>query len=270
MEAYAKLNLLLHVTGKNLSGYHNLQMVNCKINLCDYIYIKNNNLNIDTIKATNLTNYNTNDNNLILIVVKAFKNKYNINKGYDIEIEKHIPFGSGLGGVSMDVGEILKYIIKDNNINISLNELIEFTKSFGADIPYSFYNSPAIVEGIGETIKEVKLKSKEMILIIPDIYISTETIFKNVNKYNEVKSHFELIDKVNYGDRTNDLEIVARNIYKELDDYIFELSQYGKIVMSGSGSAFSLEPFEDIDQTIALIKQKYNSLRVMKIQTKEG
>ena len=28
-----------------------------------------------------------------------------------------------------------------------------------------------------------------------------------------------------------------------------------------------IEPFEDIDQTIALIKQKYNSLRIIKIQT---
>ena len=36
-KAYAKVNLMLRVIGKRLDGYHDLQMVNAKIDLYDTV-----------------------------------------------------------------------------------------------------------------------------------------------------------------------------------------------------------------------------------------
>lgn len=270
MKAYAKLNLLLHIINKRDDGYHNLQMINCKIDLFDNIYINRNNKKIDTIECTNINNYICDDNNLILKVVKEFKLRYNIDAYYDIIIEKHIPFGSGLGGVSMDVGEVLKFIIKDNNINISIDELINFTKAYGADIPYSFYDKPAIVEGIGDVITEINLESKNMILIIPDIEVSTPLIFKNNRIYSKQLSHIDLINEITKGNRTNDLTTSTRYIYKEFDKLIKELEPYGNVVMSGSGSSITLEPNDDIDVVVNQLKNKFKKFKIFKINTKEG
>ena len=270
MKAYAKLNLLLHVLNKRDDGYHNLQMVNTKINLFDNIYIIRNNQKEDTIKSLNLNDYITDDNNLILKVAKKFKEKYNINVCYNIEIEKNIPFGSGLGGVSVDVAAVIKYIAVDNNINITIKELIDFTLPFGADIPYGFFDKPAIVEGIGDIITEIELYSKDLILVIPDIYISTPIVFKNQLKFSKKVSHDELISSVLNNKRDNDLEITSRKFYTEFDKIVNELSKYGKVVMSGSGSSLTIEPNEDINKTIDILKETYSDLKIYKIQTKEG
>ena len=270
MKAYAKVNLLLHVINKRDDGYHNLQMVNCKIDLFDDIYIRRNNLGVDVVKATNIDNYISDDNNLILKVVKAFKIRYNIERSYDIEIEKNIPFGSGLGGVSMDVGEILKFLIIDNELNISKDELIQFTKPFGADIPYSFTNKPAIVEGVGDIITEVELSARQFILVLPNIEVSTPVIFKNNQKYTEKLSHKDLLNKVIQGNRNNDLTNSTRYIYKELDNLIIELERFGKIVMSGSGSGLTIEPYENRDKVLNDLKNIYNNFIILKINTKEG
>ena len=45
LKAFAKLNLILKVVGKNIDNYHLLQMLNIKIDLYDEIYIKENKLN---------------------------------------------------------------------------------------------------------------------------------------------------------------------------------------------------------------------------------
>lgn len=270
MKAYAKVNLLLKVINKKEDGYHNLQMINTKLDLYDNIYIKRNDTKIDTIKALNIGGYITSSENLILKVLKEFKNKYNIYVGYDIAIEKNIPFSSGLGGVSMDVAQVLKYVIKDNNIIISNNELINFTKQYGADIPYGFIDGAAIVEGIGDIITKINLKKEEYILIMPNIEISTPYIFSHHKYFSKACSYEELISLVNTNNRSNDLEKTARYIYKELDELIIELEQYGKVVMSGSGPSLLLKPFNDIDNTLNILIDKYKDIKIIKVKTKEG
>lgn len=270
MKAYAKINLILKVINKRNDGYHNLQMVNAKIDLYDNIKISINDEGNDTIKATNIENYDESENNLILIVVKAFKKMYNIYKGYDIEIEKHIPFGSGLGGVSMDVGCVLEYIIKDNNVSISKEELIKFVKPYGSDIPYSFYSDYAIVEGVGDNITPIISLNKELLLIIPDIYISTADIFKNNKEYSNSLSHSELKNMIINNQYHNDLQIIATNLYPQLLDIINVISKYGKVVMSGSGSSIILDPYSDIYNTMNIIKENIKNIQIIKVTTKEG
>ncbi len=267
MKAYGKLNLLLRVINKRDDGYHNLQMINTRISLYDDIYISRND-KTDEIKCTNISSFDTSENNLILRVVKQLKKVYNICNNYSIVITKNIPFGTGLGGLSMDVGCVIKYIIQDNDINISEQELINFLYPFGADIPYSLFECPAIAEGIGEIITPIEIKKKKYILIIPDIYISTPLIFKNNKIYNKEITHNELLELVKQKDNYNDLEITTRNIYPELNEQMNDCEKYGKVLMSGSGSSFIIDPYDDIEETFNKLCDKYNKITI--IETKEG
>ena len=76
----AKLNLILRVMNKREDNYHNLEMINTKINLYDKISIKTNSTK-DIIKYIYHPEYDTTANNLILKVLTAFKQKYNIKNG---------------------------------------------------------------------------------------------------------------------------------------------------------------------------------------------
>ena len=142
---------------------------------------------------------------------------------------------------SIENSEIKRFRLGSLNPFELNNELINFTKQYGADIPYGFIDGAAIVEGIGDIITKINLKEEEYILIMPNIEISTPYIFSHHKYFSKACSHEELISLVNTNNRSNDLEKTARYIYKELDELIRELEQYGKVVMSGSGPSLLLK-----------------------------
>ena len=269
MKAFAKINLYLKVINKRDDGYHNLQMVNTKINICDIIYISKSK-DIDKIIYINDQISDISNNNLILKVLKEFKTKYNITTNYIIKIKKKIPYGAGLGGVSMDVGKVIEYINKKEKLYLSKNQLIEFSKKYGADIPYSLYDSPSIVEGIGEKITKIKLDSKKFILIHPDIYISTKDIFANHHIYNKEKTHLQILDDIYNRNYTNDLQLTTININKELKELNNYIQQFGQSFMTGSGSCFILDTKLNMKKVIKKIKQHYPLYKVQIIKTKKG
>lgn len=269
MKAYAKLNIYLRIINKREDGYHNLQMVNTKIDIYDIIYISNTN-DKDQIVYLNDPNGDTSDNNLILKTLKAFKGIYNIKNKYLIEIEKHIPYGAGLGGASMDVGTVIDYINQKENLNLTKDELITFTKQFGADIPYSFYDEPCIVEGIGDIITPIDYPSKQLILVIPNIYINTKDIFENNNIYNKEITHEELKETINQNIYINDLQITTTKLNNELNELDIYLKQFGQSFMTGSGSCFVLDTSLNIDDVTKQIESRFPQYKVKIIKTKEG
>ena len=233
----AKLNLRLKVVGKYSNGYHELEMLNIRYPLNDYIYIRKDKENSLEFKNSNL---DASSDNLILRVLSFLQETYNIEERYNIVIEKHIPVGAGLGGGSSNAATLIKYINDEHNLNLSTDELINIGKRFGADIPYCLFDEPCIVRGIGEQIEKVEFKLNEELLIVnPNIYISTIDVFKN-NKKISSKTN---IDLDNYLDcLENDLEESAFLVSKELIDVKKYLEKLGakKIVMSGSGSTYIL------------------------------
>lgn len=270
MKAFAKLNLRLHVINKREDNYHNLQMVNVRINLHDKIKIYTKKVVKDEVIYINNPNINYGDEDLILKVLKAFKKEYNINSNFKIKIEKHIPIGSGLGGSSMDVGMVLNYIIKKFKLNVSTTKLIEFVKPFGADIPYSLYMCPCIVEGIGEIITKIELKPKKFIIVYPNISVSTKQIFKDCKIETPMLEQKIMRDEVNRGIYKNDLEKTTIELYPALKELKMRLSDYGQVFMTGSGSCFVLLPNKQIKRTFKEIKRYYPEYKVEIIKTKKG
>lgn len=256
MKVYAKINLMLRVIAKRNDGYHDLQMVNCRVSLFDNIKIKKS-------KSDDVVIYNNNyslkfEDDLILKTIKAFKQKFNIKDNFLIKIKKNIPVGAGLGGASMCAGAIIKYFIKKYNLKVDYSELSNFLKNYGADIPYSLCHYSAFVEGIGEKVEPIKnlIKIKNFILLNPNIYVSTKEVFLKHKILDDIIEKNDAISRINKLEFYNSLETAAFELYPELKKIKIELMKYGKVFMTGSGSTLILVPTH-IKNTYKELKNKF-------------
>lgn len=239
IKAYAKVNLSLNVVGKRDDGFHELEMLNSKVSLCDFLYIK---------KAKNITvksNINICDekNNLVYKALNLFSKKYST-EGFDVYIKKNIPIGSGLGGGSSDAASSLIMANKIYKKKLTLQELFAIACEVGSDVPYCLMNQICLVKGKGELIERSALRFNGcFVLCLNDLSISTKDVF---NKYDEMSINLE--KKTDYSaldaflkTSCNVLEEPAKALYNEynLDEIKKEFLESGALFsqMSGSGSA---------------------------------
>lgn len=256
-KAYAKINLQLNVVNKRSDNYHNLQMINCRIEMCDIIKVVENQKMCDQLYFTNNDLLSDKDD-LVLRVLQEYKKRHQITKCFDIMIEKHIPVGAGLGGGSMDASTTILMIQEYLGLHDSVEELIELTIKYGADIGYGFYNAPAIVSGVGDIIESLNdFPLQEVIVIYPNIVIKTADVFKLAKCRNCELSKSEITKIINSRTFTNDLEQSAFIIEPVLKQLKSSLSEYGNVVMSGSGSTMVLLPTDDIYITKQKLQARY-------------
>lgn len=246
-KAYAKLNLFLNVSGKRADGYHDLEMLNVRIDLFDDLKLTFG----GTEKVTILSNdrFLENRNNLLYKIAVTLLEEEKEERPIIIEVQKRIPSGAGLGGNSADAAMIIEGLNELCEWNYSKKELQAIGLRFGADIPYCFEKSPAIVEGLGEKITPVPLDFSQYRIVLkkPDAFISTEAIFR---KGDEIGfPHFDSlpirkaiaegnIEKI-IDEMQNSLEEITLGISPETKNVYQEMvSLYGVrgVRMTGSGS----------------------------------
>jgi 4-diphosphocytidyl-2-C-methyl-D-erythritol kinase len=250
--ANAKINIGLNITRKRDDGYHELQTVFYPIPLFDIIEILPNNKPEISFTTSGLQVNSTHEDNLCVKAYRIMEKRYNI-PGFIIHLHKHIPFGSGLGGGSADAAFVLKGINQMANMQLSNNTLREIALELGADCPFFIDNVPAYAKGIGEKLTPLPdiLHAKYVLLILPEIFISTTEAYKNIqpelpnfnltNSYSGNPSNWK-------NEITNQFEHFAFTKHSELLQIKKELYARGAIYasMSGSGSAmygiFEKEP----------------------------
>lgn len=253
-KAYAKINLMLRVIKRRDDGYHDLQMLNAKIDLYDTIEISK--VKEETIEVVFEPHFEVNTNNIVKKIASYMKEKYQIKEGMSLKIKKQIPIGAGLGGGSTDGALVIHLIDKLYRLNLSNKSKEKIASIFGADIPYCLYNNMAIVSGKGEKVNIIDYHLPYLVIIIyPKILVSTQDIFKEVRSYSNELTDDELKTLIESGQAEsimhNDLEPITLNKYPQIKDIINYLSTYQvkKVMMTGSGSTI----FILIDKKIAYL-----------------
>lgn len=266
IKAYAKVNLILKVVGLNDNKYHLLQMLNARINIYDEIEIEKITSKADQLEFKN-SDLNPQKDNLVLKVLNYFKVYFQINDCFKITIYKNIPIGAGLGGGSCDVGAILTYLANLYKVDVFEEKFFAKLKEYGADIPYSLYMEPCIVEGIGERItklseitnESIEYIDSKFIYMYPNIKVETKKVFDNNCVFSKTVSHQEILDKIkkeNYFAFINDLTSACEKAYESFKNIIQEVTEYGYAVMSGSGSSILIFT-DNIDDIYTKLKNKY-------------
>lgn len=260
-KAYAKINLFLNVLNKRRDGYHNLEMINAKIDLCDDILLKKCEKSTGIIIKSNDLFLSSQDN-VILQCARFMQDKYNINYGIKIVIDKRIPYGAGLGGNSTDAAAVIEGINELAELDLSFEDMKEIGNMFGADIPYCLHNEVAYITSTGDKIEPIenKLKGTNILVAHPKKHILTSEVFKVADKegyqarniepvMNAIKNHdMGLLQKKLY----NSLEHVVINMYEEMKEFktkLIESVGANGLVMTGSGSTF-IKVLEDVNDDV--------------------
>src|SRR6476659_6046879 len=103
--APAKLNLFLHVVGRRSDGYHLLQSVFTLIDRADTIRLR---VRDDgrVERVSDLPGVPP-EKDLVVRAARLLQEASGTTQGADIEVEKRIPMGGGLGGGSSDAATVL-------------------------------------------------------------------------------------------------------------------------------------------------------------------
>ena len=246
INSYAKINLFLKIGRKLSSGYHNIQAVMQRIELSDSISIEPVNEDKVTVECTNKELEN--ENNLAYKAAMLLKKEFKVRNGVRIFIEKNIPIEAGLGGGSSNAATTLRNLNKLWGLKLKENQLIELASELGSDVPFFIGENAALVEGIGDKIKEIKkFFSINIVLINPGFRVSTKWAYSAFDKQkpkikmqaniNELVRAIEKKDiKEIANNLHNDFEPIVTKKYKTLNEIKNNLLKNGALNAGVSGS----------------------------------
>ncbi|MCL2300391.1 MAG: 4-(cytidine 5'-diphospho)-2-C-methyl-D-erythritol kinase [Firmicutes bacterium] len=145
--AYAKINLLLDVTGKLPNGYHSVAMIMQSIDLHDTVTVEAAGRPGVGI-ACDLPYIPTDRRNIAWKACEAF----GVTDGLNITLEKRIPSQAGLGGGSADAAAVLTALRDMFKPGMPDGELLAIGAKVGADVPFCLTGGCCLAEGIGELL----------------------------------------------------------------------------------------------------------------------
>ena len=237
LQAPAKLNLFLHVTGRLPNGYHTLQSVFVLIDLCDTIEL--NLINDGVIRRTGDV-IGQPEKDLCVRAARLLQQKFSVPLGVEINVTKRIPAGAGIGGGSSDAASTLLGLNQLWGLKLSKERLMELGPNLGADVPFFLLGTNAWVEGIGEKLTAIDVPEMTFAVVWPGVSQSTPEIFSHPLLTRDSKSFkMSILDSVNSPSEwmklgRNDLEPVAKLVNPTVAK-LFELLP--EFRLTGSGSA---------------------------------
>ena len=260
--AYAKINLALDVFNIREDGYHDINSIMVPVDFYDELEI---NIANDDIYNCNKRFIRFNEANSIIKMVKAVKEKYNINDHFYINLNKVVPTQAGLGGGTSDAASTLRILKKLYNLNLSKEDERELCVSVGADVLFNYYNKPAVVSGIGDVVEPFTISKKYSVLIVkPKLGVSTREAYQKLDmticdhpNIEALKGALETGSDI-HGLLGNSLEqpaLILNKDIKEIRDLLLNAGATN-VLMSGSGSsvfAISEDSFE-IDRLAKIAK----------------
>jgi 4-diphosphocytidyl-2-C-methyl-D-erythritol kinase len=184
VQAQAKINLCLRVLAREASGYHQIETVFCRLALADSVTV----LPTDAGRALRCTGeflpargFGPPERNLAWRAAAAYAEAAGWPAGFDIQIEKRIPVGGGLGGGSADAGAVLRALDALNPAPLPQSRLLQLAGTLGADVPFlTQAESPlALAWGRGDRMVALPaLPERPVELFVPPVAVSTKEAYQ--------------------------------------------------------------------------------------------
>ena len=240
-----KINLGLSITEKRPDGYHNLETVFYPVALEDALEIRTNPEAQQkfTLHQHGMEIAGNPENNLVVKAYLLLDKEFHL-PPVEIHLYKHIPSGAGLGGGSSDAAFMLKLLNEHYNLQLSDNQLEDYAAILGADCAFFIKNTPTYAEGIGNIFSPIELSMKgyRIMIVKPDVFVSTREAFANIRPHRPEYPVREVIRRpvAEWKDTLiNDFEASVFPQYPVIGEIKEELYHQGAIYasMSGSGSS---------------------------------
>ena len=245
-KAYGKINLGLDVVRRLENGYHEVRMIMQSVKLADIVTIKR--ISEDKIVVrTDQENLPCDERNLAYKAAKLMKEKYSVQDGVEIFLEKHIPMAAGMAGGSADCAAVLKGMNELFGLGLTLEDMQKTGVKLGADVPYCLMGGCALSEGIGEVLTALKTPPACTVLLAkPDIDVSTKYVYEHLKldtleRHPDIDGMMQDIEEGNLEKLCGKLENVLESVTGKAYPVIGEIEKIMKdagapaAVMSGSG-----------------------------------
>jgi 4-diphosphocytidyl-2-C-methyl-D-erythritol kinase len=269
-KGYAKINLHFDITGRTSDGYHLVQTVMQSISLCDEVTLSLRE-DGDLSLSCNVNGVPTDEKNLAIKAIIAFREKTGVKYGADIVIKKRIPMAAGMAGGSADAAATLGGFNELCGNLLSTDELCDIGAALGADVPFCIVGGTAYADGKGDILHDFKK--------MPDCYIlaacggegvSTPLAYRTLDEMYEGFGEggfykprgTELFSKAM---DSGELPLIAKAMYNIFEEPILALRPIAREIretmkkggalgamMSGSGpSVFGIFDKKDIAERVA-------------------
>ena len=179
MDAPAKINLYLNITGQRINDYHELDSLiafashgdQIVVKKCDHFRLEASGPFSETLPPSN--------ENLVIKAAKELAMGTNYESGACIKLIKNLPVSSGIGGGSADAAATLRALNELWETNLQNKDLMIMALRLGADVPVCLLSKTARISGIGDKVSRVSgLPKCGILLVNPGIPISTVNVFQ--------------------------------------------------------------------------------------------
>lgn len=176
---HCKINLGLRIISKRPDGYHAIETCFYPVPLTDILEI------IPSASfsfgQSGLAIPGSDNQNLCRKAYELLAVDFKL-PPINMHLHKVIPMGAGLGGGSSDAAFTLRLINQIFELNISEEKLRHYAAQVGSDCSFFIQDKPMFGTGRGEILSEctVRLSGKYLVLVNPDVHVSTAEAYANV------------------------------------------------------------------------------------------
>ena len=284
LEAYAKINWSLDITGIREDGYHLMDMIMQPVSLSDEITLDSSPLL--SITTGGWPPSRADESNLAYRAALVLKKETGYPGGARIHVQKRIPIGAGMGGGSTDASAVLFGLNRMWDTGLSASDLETIGLTLGADVPFFIRGGLTRTRGIGEELEDhACLYNYWLIVIQPCPGLSTAQVFSLWRQHEPVRhpDTEKALRALETGDLSmlcghlgNVLQPVSEELRPEIIQACAALSGQGAVFssMTGSGSAVfgvfrssaaarkALQKLQSSFRTIFLCHTQHDSVRI--------
>ena len=203
----AKINVFLEVHGKRADGFHELETVMLRTDLCDVITFERcdtQRLSLhmaDTSSPEAARGFPLDDSNLILRAATSLLESQHVKQGARIVIDKKIPAEAGLAGGSSNAATALMGLNLLWNLDLSLRDLHRIAANLGSDINFFLADSEAAVcRGRGEQVTPIPVGGElHFVAARPSTGNATAEVFSRLPPGTEFRTSSAVVEALRTG-----------------------------------------------------------------------
>ena len=180
--AAAKVNLGLHVLRRRPDGFHDLATAFLPVGWADRLSGR---LGPEIALTTSDPGLSTDASNLVVRAALALRQwAGDPALGATLHLEKHVPYGAGLGGGSSDAAAALRLLADLWSLDVPEADLREIALGLGSDVPFFLEGVAAHGTGRGERLVPLLDDDGQpyrcpfwLVVAVPDVHVSTADAF---------------------------------------------------------------------------------------------
>jgi 4-diphosphocytidyl-2-C-methyl-D-erythritol kinase len=191
IDAPCKINLHLGIGKKRPDGFHEISGIFASLALADTLRFECTGGEGESVLSVNCApsiGVIKPENNLVLRALALFRERTGYKNALNIDLDKRIPVGAGLGGGSSDAASSLLALNLLAGEPLSGEELKSLAALLGSDVPFFLDNGggAAFVSGRGELVEPVKAPAGLWVVLVkPPFSSDTASAYRLLDEARE-------------------------------------------------------------------------------------